>query len=135
VKTALVICSDTVDRPREPFEQLYRDRTPSRSTGVWLGAWALGPYKHCRTRVPVNVPDTETPAGATNAYSVSFSVGFAAFHVFAHWGARQSRYDIALAVTSPHLEPPARVEWPPLPPLTEADLDAVGNAHGKRVLG
>lgn len=138
VKTALVICSDMKTITREPFEQFYRDRKPSRSTRVWFGAWALGPHQHYRNHVPIHLPDDATTAEVTNGYSVSFSVGFAAFHVFQQWSGRESRYDIVAPLSQslraiwplPHVP----VAWPPLPPLTGANLDAIGNAHGARVL-
>ena len=139
VKTALVIWSDVEDFAREPFEDFYRDRKPSQSTRVWLGGWALGPHQHVRNRVPVHLRNGRTTLGMANAYSVSFSVGFAVFHVWFNWSGRQSRYDIGPPLSRSLVPiwplPLVPVPWPPPgAPLREADLDAIGNAHGARVL-
>lgn len=88
--------------------------------------------------MPIHLPDDATAAEVTNGYSVSFSVGFAAFHVFQQWSGRKSRYDIVapLSQSLSAIWPLPHSGWPgpPLPPLAEADLDAIGNAHVARVL-
>jgi hypothetical protein len=73
--------------------------------------------------------------GETNAYAVTFTVGYAVFHVFGNESGRESKYSIEQPLAGrlrpiwPLLGEP--VEWPPRPPLTEADLDALSNAHGE----
>jgi len=134
-KTALVIGSRAGSMPRAPYEFLYRERRASESSSIWLGAFRPGAYRFYRTFVPVHVSDTDAAAGETNAYSVTFTVGHAVFHVFGNESGRPGQYAIGPPLAR-RLQPiwplpDGPVEWPPGRPLTEADLDALSNAHGE----
>jgi hypothetical protein len=135
-KTALVIVSDADSFGREPFVAFFHDRRPSTGTAVWVGSWSLGPEKHYRSRVPVLI-DGE-PGDPPNAYSVNFTVGHAAFHVFQHWSSQPTHHGFEPPMSTsllPIWPPPSTpVTWPPSRPLTETDLNTIGNSHGLEVL-
>lgn len=134
-KTALVIVSDASSMPPEPFTEFFNKPTPSTTTSVWIGAWHLGAQQHVRNRVFVNFHNDPT---VTEGYSVSFTAGRAAFHVFHHWSGVPRQYGFEPPLTDALLKiwplPSDPVSWPPRGSLTGEDLDAIGNAHGADVL-
>jgi hypothetical protein len=89
-KTALVIGSRAESMPRAPSERFYRERRPSESTTIWTGAFRPGAYKLYRTFVPVHVSGVGARPGETNAYAVTFTVGYAVFHVFGNESGREA---------------------------------------------
>lgn len=134
-KTALVIGSRAGSMPRAPSERFYRERRPSESTAIWLGAFRPVRHAFYRTFVPVHVNGAGAAQGETNAYSVTFTVSHAVFHILGNESRREGQYDIveplARSLRPIWPLPAAPLEWPPGVGLTEADLDAISNAHGE----
>ena len=137
MKTALVIGSRAATMPRAPYEEFYRERRPSGSTAIWLGAFRPTKHNLYRTFVPVHIDGASAPPGETNAYSVTFTVGYAVFHISGNESGGESPYGIedplARSLRQIWPLPAAPVAWPPPggSRLTEADLDAISNAHGE----
>jgi hypothetical protein len=135
-KTALVIGSRAESIPRAPFEALFRDRRrPPDTMTIWMGSYHWGVHQNVRTFVPVHIDGAGDEPGVTNAYSVTFTVSYALFHVFGDESGKE-RYDLAdpLARSLRRIWPlpDEPVTWPPPgPPLMEDDINAIANAHGE----
>jgi hypothetical protein len=133
-KTALVIGSRAASMPMTPFTTFYRKRRPSDSTRIWMGAFRPGAYRLYRTFVPVHISSVGGESGTTNAYAVTFTVGYALFHIFGNESGQASQYSIreplAESLRTIWPLPSEPVTWP-TPALSSADLDVISNAHGE----